>query len=96
MVDGVGSARSGSVVPRRLVGEGRECKAVRVEQRRREAPLLSISAGRRILVFDALYVAEVPAAGDVSNQNAMWKLKMESTHSSHFEPARHTCAKKIS
>lgn len=59
MVQSVGTAGSWSVVARRLISKRSECKAVGVEEGRRESPWLVVPAGCRVLVLNVLMIAKM-------------------------------------
>jgi hypothetical protein len=60
VVEGIGSARGRSVIPRWLIGKIREGKAVGIEKRGREAPWFVATAGSRVCILEFFVIAKIP------------------------------------
>jgi hypothetical protein len=60
MVEGVRPARSGSVIPRRLIGKTRKGKAVGIEKRGSKAPWFVAAAGSRVCILEFFVIAKIP------------------------------------
>ena len=60
VIEGVGAARSGGVVSRRVVGKRGKSEAVGVEKRGRKTPWLVVPAGSWVSILDVLVVGKRP------------------------------------
>lgn len=61
VVESIGAARCGRIVPRRLVSKRGESKAVGVEKRGGEAPWFVVSTWCRVCVLDVFVVGKLAA-----------------------------------